>query len=140
MLALLFTLLTLGAVPSTVHWDLTVELESDGAAPDRVCIVTPMNPDELDHAWFSGVSLQRLIHAGVLQREGPDAAIVFSRDAKPDWAALALTVDQAPVREAFEAMLRAPKTRSAVATASRRGASPPGSSRRRRCSPSGPGR
>ncbi|MCA9709213.1 MAG: hypothetical protein KDK70_25440 [Myxococcales bacterium] len=104
-------LMTLLAVarPSTVLWDLSVELQApDGVAPAHVCLVTPVSPDALDSPWFSGVPLEELVERGVLVRDEPGGPIVFERESalRSSWFEAALPERAEPVRQAFEVMRR----------------------------------
>nr|MCH9682324.1 hypothetical protein [Deltaproteobacteria bacterium] len=55
------------AQPSTVAWDLTVELETPTeATPDQVCLVTPLNPARFEGPWSSGMCIDELALRGVL--------------------------------------------------------------------------
>lgn len=93
------------AAPST-QWDLGIEL--DGEPTDRVCLVTPVDPDELSSPWFSGVSLDELVSRGVLVRDDPQGPIVFDRESaqRSSWFDAPLRPEIEPVREAFELMRR----------------------------------
>lgn len=101
---------TLAAAAPTVEWDLTVELETEGEAPDRVCLVTQVPRTRLESIFFTGIDLDSLVGAGVVTQATDDSPIVFDREAAADNAWFDTELDPMidPVREAFDVMRTPP--------------------------------
>ncbi len=94
----------------TVQWDLSVELKAPAdAAPDHVCLVTPVSPETVESPWFKGVPLEDLVSRGVLVRNEPEGPITFDRQSalRSSWFEGELSSRREPVRDAFEALRRA---------------------------------